>query len=58
MFQNSTEEIIKVKWTWENINQHFVGDSSIRKFFETILKNNSLSKKKVGKRLNVISKLV
>ena len=57
MFQNNTDEIIKVKWTLENINQHFVGDSSVRKFFET-LKNNSLSKKKVGKRLNVISKLV
>ena len=58
MFQNSTDEIIRVKWTWGNINQHFVGDSSIRKICETILKNNSLSKKKVGKRLNVISKLV
>ena len=58
MFQNDTDEIIKVKWTWENINKYFVGDSSIRKFFETIMKNNSLSKKKVGKRLNVILKLV
>ena len=41
MFQNNTDER-----TWENINQHFVGDSSNRKMFEKILQNNSLSKKK------------
>ena len=46
MFQNNTDERIKEKWTWENINQHFVGDSSIRKTFQKTLKNNRLSKER------------